>query len=166
MATNKDLKTTPKLEVEDTSINVSFFIYSTMLCVVLSVFMIAAQDILEGTTIPTSTVLLADIGPLSVAPLVLPFFINKIPYTVRIVAFVVGHFTAFMILGFTENVNIKICAVSLATFSTGVGDISLLSLTSYFKPTVLSWYSTGSGVGLIIAPLYYSGKVLQLIMTT
>ncbi|KXJ19369.1 Battenin [Exaiptasia diaphana] len=59
-------------------------------------------------------------------------------------------------LGMLDNVHLKLTAVALAEFAVGVEDITILSLTSYFKPSALSWYSTGSGFGYVIGALYYT----------
>lgn len=46
----------------------------------------------------------------------------------------------------------------MVSFGFGVSEVIFLTLTSFYHEVTLSAYSAGTGVGFMIAPLYYTGK--------
>lgn len=139
-------------------INSAFFLCSIVDYVAFIVVLSGAQDILAGTNIQTSTILLADIGPSFLMDFLFPYFSKRIPYFLRVITGVLLCCTAFLALGLIDDVRVKIMAVILSSFGVGVVSTCSVGLMSYFNPSVLSLYSTGSGLANLVAPLYYTGR--------
>ena len=141
----------------------AFFIFGTLIYATYSLVISGAQDILAGTLIQTSMVLVADIGPYFFVTLIAPYFMQKIPYFVRITTVFLSGIGGFLMLAFAEQVHWKLIGVGIASFGYGVGEVTFLALTSFYHEVTLSAYSAGTGAGFVIAPLYYTGRSFKII---
>jgi battenin len=128
---------------------------------VLYVIILSSALDLVGAHIPKGVVLLADVIPSFLTKLCAPYFIHKIPYSVRIVIFVALSATGMLIIALTpplqdsRTIGIKMCGVILASLSSGGGELSFLGLTHYYGHFALaSWGSGTGGAGLIGAGAY------------
>ena len=137
---------------------IAFFVFGTLIYATYSLIIAAAQDILAGTFIQTSMVLIADIGPYFFVTLIAPYFIQKISYFTRISTVFMSGIIGFLMLAFTEQVYWKLIGVGITSFGYGVGEVTFLALTSFYHQTTLCAYSAGTGTGFLIAPLYYTGR--------
>ena len=146
---------------EQKSTLLAFFVFGALIYAMYSLMIAGAQDILAGTYIQTSMVLVANIGPYVMVTLVAPFFMRKIPYFVRICFVFLTGAVGFTVVVCSKEVGWKLIGIGMASFGYGVGEVSFLALTSYFHSTALSAYSAGTGVGFVSAPLYYTGKVVE-----
>lgn len=135
---------------------IAFFVFGTLIYATYSLIIAAAQDILAGTFIQTSMVLIADIGPYFLVTLIAPYFIQKISYFTRISTVFMSGIIGFLMLAFTEQVYWKLIGVGITSFGYGVGEVTFLALTSFYHQTTLCAYSAGTGTGFLIAPLYYT----------
>lgn len=135
----------------------AFFVFGALIYATYSLVIAGAQDILAGTFIQTSMVLVADIGPYFVVTLIAPYFMQKIPYFVRIATVFLTGIGGFLMLAFAKQVHWKLMGVGIASFGYGVGEVTFLALTSFYHEVTVSAYSAGTGAGFIIAPLYYTG---------
>ena len=70
---------------EKTITTLTFFAFGFILYAIDSLIIAAAQDIIVGSDIPTSAALSCVVGPYTLITLVCPYFVQKIPYLVRIV---------------------------------------------------------------------------------
>lgn len=134
----------------------AFFVFGALIYATYSLVIAGAQDILAGTFIQTSMVLVADIGPYFVVTLIAPYFMQKIPYFVRIATVFLTGIGGFLMLAFAKQVHWKLMGVGIASFGYGVGEVTFLALTSFYHEVTVSAYSAGTGAGFIIAPLYYT----------
>jgi battenin len=128
---------------------------------VLYVIILSAALDLVGPSIPKGVVLLADVIPSFLTKLCAPYFIHKIPYSIRILIFVALSACGMLIIALTpplqdsRTIAIKMCGVILASLSSGGGELSFLGLTHYYGHFALaSWGSGTGGAGLIGAGAY------------
>lgn len=128
-----------------------FFISTTY--VILS----GTQDILSGTHKPSTIVLLASVIPILIVDIVAPYFISRIPNILLISITCITISVGLIIVAYAV-VDWKIAGAGLSTFGIAVGSITVVSLTSFYEPSVVSAYSTGTGVGFLAGPVYYTGK--------
>ena len=135
----------------------AFFIFGTLSYATYSLVIAGAQDILAGTFIQTSMVLVADIGPYFLVTLIAPYFMQKIPYFARITTVFLSGIGGFLMLSFSKQVHWKLIGVGISSFGYGVGEVTFLALTSFYHEVTVSAYSAGTGAGFVIAPLYYTG---------
>lgn len=117
----------------------------------------AAQD-LVGSAVPKGVVLLADVLPSFFAKLIAPYFIHRVPYSLRVVVFIALSCSGMMILALTppsKSVPVKMVGVILASLSSGGGELSFLGLTHYYGPMSLAGWGSGTGAaGLVGAGMY------------
>ena len=120
----------------------------------------AALD-LVGPDVPKGVVLLADVIPSFFAKLFMPYFMEAIPYSVRMVVFsflsALGMLMIALTPGYTDGgtITTKMAGVILASLSSGGGELSFLGLVHFYGPFSLAAWGSGTGAaGLIGAGAY------------
>jgi len=139
---------------------------------VLYVVILSAALDLVGPSIPKSLVLLFDVVPSFLLKLTAPYYIHVVPYRIRVLLLVMLSTCGMLIIALTatslhanpgrdaetpkqREILIKMSGVVLASLSSGLGELSFLGLTSYYGPTSLAaWGSGTGGAGLIGAGAY------------
>ncbi|CAN9457029.1 unnamed protein product [Alternaria alternata] len=144
----------------DPRVCAAFWLFGLINNVLYVIILSAALD-LVGPNVPKGAVLLADVIPSFLTKLCAPYFIHKIPYTVRILIFVALSACGMLIIALTpplqdsRTIAIKMCGVMLASLSSGGGELSFLGLTHYYGHFALaSWGSGTGGAGLVGAGAY------------
>lgn len=134
-----------------------------LLCVglinnVLYVVILSAAQDLVGSGVPKGLVLLADVLPSFVTKLIAPYFIDRVPYAIRIPLFAFISSAGMLMLALTPpdtSVASKMVGVMLASLSSGGGELSFLGLTHYYGHMSLAAWGSGTGAaGLLGAGLY------------
>lgn len=136
-------------------------IYTGLINNVLYVIILSAALDLVGPTVPKGVVLLADVIPSFGAKLIAPYFIHVVPYSTRIMIFVVlsatGMLLVALIPAYTDGgtISTKIAGIVLASLSSGGGELSFLGLTHFYGPFSLAAWGSGTGAaGLVGAGAY------------
>ncbi|XP_075998952.1 battenin [Genypterus blacodes] len=106
--------------------------------------------------VSTAAVLLADILPTLVIKLSAPFVIHKFPYGFRVLFCVAMAVASFLLVSFSSMVWMSLLGVVFASISSGLGELSFLSLTVYFDRVVLGAWSSGTGGAGVAGALLYS----------
>ncbi|XP_060758003.1 battenin isoform X2 [Neoarius graeffei] len=106
--------------------------------------------------VSTAAVLLADILPTLLIKSTAPFFIHKVPYGFRVLVCVATAMMSFFMVSFSTAVWMSIIGVIFASVSSGLGELSFLSLTVYFSSDVLSGWGSGTGGAGVAGALLYS----------
>ncbi|XP_036446224.1 battenin isoform X2 [Colossoma macropomum] len=106
--------------------------------------------------VSTAAVLLADIIPTFLIKLTAPFYIHKVPYGFRVLVCVATAAVSFLVVSFSATVWMSILGVIFASVSSGLGELSFLSLTVYFSNNVLSGWGSGTGGAGVAGALLYS----------
>uniref|UniRef100_A0A672Z2Y4 Battenin n=1 Tax=Sphaeramia orbicularis TaxID=375764 RepID=A0A672Z2Y4_9TELE len=107
--------------------------------------------------VSTAAVLLADILPTLVIKLSAPFVVHKVPYGIRVLFCVAMAALSFLLVSFSSSVWMSILGVIFASISSGLGELSFLSLTVYFSRDVLGGWGSGTGGAGVAGALLYSG---------
>jgi len=120
----------------------------------------AALD-LVGPSVPKGVVLLSDVIPSFLTKLLAPYFIQAIPYSVRVVLLSIISALGMLLIALTPaytdggSISTKMAGVILASLSSGGGELSFVSLTHYYGPfSLAAWGSGTGGAGLIGAGAY------------
>jgi len=121
------------------------------------VMLSAALDMLQCAHLSPAIVLLADIFPSLVAQSIAPWFMHKIPYSIRITFAVVLSVVSFLIPAFFTPVWLKLIGVVAASISSGFGEITFLSYSSYYNKNTVSAWSSGTGGAGILGSWSYLG---------
>ncbi|KAM7386115.1 hypothetical protein PAMA_008974 [Pampus argenteus] len=106
--------------------------------------------------VSTAAVLLADILPTLFIKLCAPFVIHKLPYGFRVLFCAIMAATSFLLVSFSSAVWMSILGVVFASISSGLGELSFLSLTVYFSRDVLGCWGSGTGGAGVAGALLYS----------
>ncbi|KAF7560492.1 hypothetical protein G7046_g3654 [Stylonectria norvegica] len=140
----------------DTKVIVAFWLFGLINNVLYVIILSAAQDLVGS--LPKGVVLLADVMPSFLTKLVAPYFIHRIPYSVRILIFIALSSTGMLMVALTpttQSVAVKMVGVVLGSLSSGGGELTFLGLTHYYGHVSLAGWGSGTGAaGLVGAGLY------------
>ncbi|CAG9529864.1 unnamed protein product [Cercopithifilaria johnstoni] len=106
--------------------------------------------------ITTGAVLLADILPCLLVKLSFPFFMQRIPFGVRHLIVCLLQALSYLIVAFSSGIIISLLGVVFASISSGLGEITYLSLTPYFNKNTISTWSSGTGGAGVVGALAYA----------
>ncbi|KAI0535914.1 Batten's disease protein Cln3 [Xylaria digitata] len=141
----------------DISVLIAFWLFGLINNVLYVVILSAAQD-LVGPEVPKGLVLLANILPSFSVKLIGPYFIHRVSYSTRILAFAAISSAGMFMIAFTppdQSIAIKMVGVMLASLASGAGELSFLGLTHYYGHISLAAWGSGTGAaGLVGAGLY------------
>jgi len=142
-------------EVDDGSNRRAFFLMGLCNNFSYAVVMSAAVDIMRGqasgTTSSTFTayIFVANIVPSLFAKIFGPFFFDRVPYASRVWLTVVFNFISLQLVSSNAPLIVKLGGICLSSFGHGVGEGSLLGLSSQYHPTIITALGTGfAGAGL------------------
>ncbi|KAI2622261.1 Batten's disease protein Cln3 [Xylaria nigripes] len=125
---------------------------------VLYVIILSAAQDLVGSDVPKGIVLLADVLPSFFTKLIAPYFIHRVPYSIRVMFFATLSSAGMLMIALTppdQSISTKMVGVVLASFSSGAGELSFLGLTHHYGHISLAAWGSGTGAaGLIGAGLY------------
>ncbi|KAG0301453.1 battenin CLN3 protein [Dissophora globulifera] len=100
-------------------------------------------------------VLLADITPSLLIKMIAPYFIHKVPYPVRIIFCASLSFSAIVLIAMADTISIRLIGVMMASLSSGLGELTFLMLSSFYRLQMVSAWSSGTGgAGLLGALLF------------
>ncbi|CAL6000645.1 CLN3_protein [Hexamita inflata] len=118
--------------------------------------MLSAAKHMMQNKVATSAVLICDTLPCFIIQLILPFFLDKIPYAVQ-VSFIV----LFALLGFIlailaeDKIYLALIAVSFHSLSLGLGETTFFAYSTKFSTKCVSAFSSGTGLaGITAAGIY------------
>ena len=118
------------------------------------VVMLSAADHIGGK-LPESATLLADILPTFIIKISAPFFMDRIPYRIRIVFAILMGLISFQLVAWGTNSAWRLAGVVCASISSGLGEITFLALSSFYHRNVVSSWSSGTGAAGIVGATWY-----------
>ncbi|RAL17756.1 CLN3-domain-containing protein [Aspergillus homomorphus CBS 101889] len=144
----------------DPRVCVAFWLFGLINNVLYVVILSAALD-LVGPDLPKGVVLLADVIPSFGTKLVAPYFIQVVPYPVRVLIFVTFSTTGMLLVALSPaytdggTISTKLAGIILSSMSSGGGELSFLALTHHYGPFSLAAWGSGTGAaGLVGAGAY------------
>ncbi|XP_029801935.1 battenin isoform X2 [Suricata suricatta] len=111
----------------------------------------------DCNSVSTAAVLLADILPTLVIKLLAPLGLHLLPYSPRVLVSGLCCAGSFILVAFSHSVGTSLCGVVLASISSGLGEVTFLSLTAFYPRAVISWWSSGTGGAGLLGALSYLG---------
>jgi battenin len=128
---------------------------------VLYVIILSAALDLVGPDVPKGVVLLVDVVPSFGTKLIAPYFIHVIPYSTKVLIFVLLSVLGMLLIALTPAytdggaISTKLAGVILASLSSGGGELSFVGLTHFYGPFSLASWGSGTGAaGLVGAGAY------------
>ncbi|XP_067275499.1 battenin isoform X1 [Pseudorasbora parva] len=106
--------------------------------------------------VSTAAVLLADILPTLIIKFTAPFYIHKVPYGFRVLVCFFTAVVSFLVVSFSSTIWMSITGVIFASISSGLGELSFLSLSVFFSRDVLSGWGSGTGAAGVAGAFLYS----------
>ncbi|CAG9537172.1 unnamed protein product [Cercopithifilaria johnstoni] len=104
----------------------------------------------------TGSVLLANIIPSLVVKIFCPFVMYRVPFGVRHLFIVLLQISSFLVVAFSRNILMSLTGVALASIGAGVGEVTFLSLTTYFPNNAVGAWSSGTGGSGIFGSFAYA----------
>ncbi|KAF6123682.1 CLN3 lysosomal/endosomal transmembrane protein, battenin [Phyllostomus discolor] len=86
----------------------------------------------DCNSVSTAAVLLADILPTLVIKLLAPLGLHLLPYSPRVLVSGVCAAGSFILVAFSHSVGMSLCGVVFASISSGLGEVTFLSLTAFY----------------------------------
>ncbi|XP_048188478.1 battenin isoform X2 [Perognathus longimembris pacificus] len=111
----------------------------------------------DCNSVSTAAVLLADILPTLIIKFLAPLGLHLLPYSPRVLVSGICSAGSFVLVAFSQSVWISLCGVVLASISSGLGEVTFLSLTAFYSRAVISWWSSGTGGAGLLGALSYLG---------
>ncbi|KAJ1920863.1 battenin CLN3 protein [Tieghemiomyces parasiticus] len=127
------------------AISIAFFVCGVVNNFVYSIFLSAAERILETSQNMPGIILVASIVPSTVLNIVAPYFVHRIPYHFRIITVVLSLIASLHIVAWVDHVAIRIAGVALCSLGSGLGELSLLMFSSFYHSSSVSAWSSGTG---------------------
>ena len=152
-------KKPPSLDASTNWLNVlCFYIFGTLSFFNQEMLYTASEDILSGRELPTATVLVSFVTPLAIIKICAPWFIQRIPYAVKICFISTCMVLGIALVVFFEDIRVRLVGIALNAVATGTAEVVFLGLTSFYPQVCISAFVAGTGMASLISPLYYTGK--------
>ena len=124
----------------------------------LAINICASQDILEGTKIPTSVVLLSTVAPAFLVTVIYPYFVQRVSVSVACCVIFTISVAGMLTTSLVDDPSIKIIGVCLVSFGIGGADTVFFPLSAFYGGSTVNSYALGSGISFLAAPSSYIGK--------
>ncbi|XP_068705106.1 uncharacterized protein [Montipora foliosa] len=133
-----------------------FFFFGMLSLIYDEICLIAAEDILAGSTIATTVVIISIAIPVLVVKLAAPWFFQRISYFHKICLVVTFFLGGLVTLVVSPRIPGRLAGVSIVESGVATSEITLLSLTAYYEHITVSAFVAGVGVSSFVGPLYYT----------
>ena len=134
-----------------------FFALGSLVLLYKQIFAVATQDILTGSDISSSTVVLAGALPELAVKLVFPWFAARCSYLTRTIAVVSLQIGGLLAIVLSSIVEWRLVGVAFAAAGNSLGEITFLALTSFYENVTTSAFAAGLGTGSVLGPFWYTG---------
>ncbi|PAV88145.1 hypothetical protein WR25_17756 [Diploscapter pachys] len=108
------------------------------------------------TTKSTGYVLICNIVPALIIKILAPFFIHRIPYSLRQVLLCIAQGIALLLAALSESLTMRLCGVLICSLAYGFGESSFLGLASHYDKYTIGAWSSGTGMAGIAGSMIYA----------
>lgn len=137
---------------------VGFLCIAVVTYIIYSSVLISAQDILASTGIPTTSIILCFNAPYFFMTLFLPYYIDKLSLMNKAMASSVFFSAGLLMISLIPKPGLRLLGVVVASLGMGTAEIGFLSATSLHQELTVHSFTSGTGIGSIIATSYVSGN--------
>ncbi|KAL4072190.1 batten's disease protein Cln3 [Scleroderma citrinum] len=131
-------------------LGLSFFLFGLINNVLYVIILSGALDLVPPST-PKGIIAFCNIAPALLAKLAWPYFLKgKIRYTKRVVGCCILSFIGMLGVAFHESLLSRLLGIAFASFSSGLGELTFLQLSTTYSPASIGGHSVGyfaSGTG-------------------
>ena len=118
----------------------------------------AAEDVLSGSRIATTNVIIAIALPGLAVKSSAPWFLQKCSYLSRSCVVVCLLLAGLIVLVCVEKVYWRLLSISIIEAGGSFGEITFLALTASYQEVTVGAFVAGIGVSSLLGPLYYTGE--------
>lgn len=135
----------------------AFFVFGLANNFPFVVMLSAAEDILarNSPNLSTGVVLLADVLPDLLVKATLPFVMQGWSFKLRVTLVALFNAIGFITVALSNATWLSLLGVAAASLSSALGDITFLSLTSFYSKSTISFWSSGTGAAGFLGSLCY-----------
>ncbi|PWN33942.1 batten's disease protein Cln3 [Meira miltonrushii] len=140
--------------------SIAFFLFGTINNAIYVVILTAALELIPKGT-PTGLVAFFNIFPALIAKAIWPYVLKgTVRYTRRIWSCVSMSFVGLLVIALLPSLYTRLAGIALASFSSGLGELTFLQLSTRFSRTgagrAVGWFSSGTGAaGLVGASAWW-----------
>ncbi|KAG1900117.1 batten's disease protein Cln3 [Suillus fuscotomentosus] len=132
----------------------SFFLFGLINNVLYVIILSAALDLVPPST-PKGIIAFCNIAPALIVKLGWPYFLKgRIRYARRIVACCTLSFIGMLVVAFHESLYSRLLGICLASFSSGLGEMTFLQLSTTYSRSVggrsVGYFASGTGAAGIV----------------
>jgi len=146
-----------RMQTNRNKTTVCFFTLGLLVMLYKQILGVAAQDILSGSHISSSTVILVGSLPTVSVKLALPWFVQSCSYLTRTIAVVLLQIGGLLAIDLSSFVQWRLLGVAIVSAAVGFGEITFLALTSCYENETASAIAAGIGMASFLGPFYYTG---------
>ncbi|KAJ7377893.1 battenin CLN3 protein [Desmophyllum pertusum] len=117
----------------------------------------AAEDVLAGSRIPTTIVIIAIAVPVLGVKTTAPWFLQKCSYLYKSCTVVLLLLVGVIVVVSVDNVHWRLFGISVIESGVSFSEITFLALTASYHEVTVSAFVAGIGVSSLLGPLYYTG---------
>ena len=161
---NGSTKMEGKKEIDEakTTNLICFFSFGFLTFFYSELMLTAASDILAGTTIPTTAVVISTSVSQVALKTIMPWIMHKIPHIFRVLTIVVLFSSGLVTLVCSSNVVVRLVGVLLASSGTAMSEMTFISLTAFYSKITIIAFTAGVGTSGLLGTLYYTGEKISL----
>ncbi|XP_032234478.1 protein BTN1 [Nematostella vectensis] len=127
---------------------VTYVLYTTIIT--------SAEDVLARTTIPTSATIICLNLPYFVLTLFVPYYIDKVPLMTKALASLGLFALAILLIALIKTPGLRLIGVVVASLGMATAEIGFLSATSLHQDLAIYSFTSGTGLGAILGPAFYT----------
>ncbi|EGO01186.1 hypothetical protein SERLA73DRAFT_179291 [Serpula lacrymans var. lacrymans S7.3] len=141
-------------------LGLSFFLFGLLNNVLYVVVLSAALDLVPPST-PKGVVAFCNIAPALVAKVGWPYVLKgKIRYARRIIGCCFLSVAGMFVVSSYEHLNARLLGIGLASFSSGLGEMTFLQLsTTYIPPSIgghsVGYFASGTGAAGLVGAFFW-----------
>ena len=134
-----------------------FCIFGLLIMIAKELTLTANQDILTGSQIASSNVILAaSLAEISVK-VTCPWFLQNCSYMIRTATLTLLTIGGLVIIILASEVHWRLVGVAIACAADALGEITFLALTSSYDKISGSALAAGIGMSSLLGPYFYTG---------
>ncbi|XP_078356656.1 uncharacterized protein LOC144641517 [Oculina patagonica] len=135
---------------------VCFFIFGLLSMITTEMIHTATQDILSGSHIASSYVILAAALPEILVKVACPWFVQNCSYLIRTVTVALLSIGGLVIIIIASDVHWRLVGVGVACCAGALGEITFLAFTSFYDDIAASAVAAGIGMSSLLGSYLYT----------
>lgn len=135
-----------------------FFFFGLLAMIYDEIALISAQDVLAGSDIATTTVVISIATSVLAMKLTVPWVMQSVPYLFKITIIISLLLSGLLTLVCSREIQFRLLGISIMEAGVSTSEITLMSMTAFYDPITASALVAGIGMSSLVGPFYYTGK--------